>query len=216
MKRRTHTRAIHNRNRKIERKPISWGYVLITLFCVAIIAVGFFFAGLQHFATIDLSFKNSKLRKQVDDLGSEKRRLLLAKEVALSPAEITKTARSLGFREVDRELEAMNQMVAANAPNAEPATSSDNKVEQISDIKHSSPAAKQAKEKQSETVEPAKLTKTVLTAAVRDRNVVPAAKVAAPKKQENAAQTGESRARRVNVPIAKNEKPNNGKPTRLR
>ena len=32
--------------------------------------------------------KNSRLRKQIDDLESEKRRLLLAREVSLSPAEI--------------------------------------------------------------------------------------------------------------------------------
>lgn len=62
-------------------------------------AAGFFFAALQHFATIDLGFKNSKLRKQVDELQSEKRRLLLAKEISLSPAEITKAARKYGFTE---------------------------------------------------------------------------------------------------------------------
>ena len=44
--------------------------------------------------------KNSKLRKQLEDLESENRRLLLAREVSLSPAEITRTARNLGFREV--------------------------------------------------------------------------------------------------------------------
>ncbi|MCC6327574.1 MAG: hypothetical protein IT174_03595 [Acidobacteria bacterium] len=41
--------------------------------------------------------KNSKLRKQLEDLETEQRRLVLAREVALSPKEITKTARDLGF-----------------------------------------------------------------------------------------------------------------------
>jgi AmiR/NasT family two-component response regulator len=63
----------------------------------AILVVGFFFAAQQHFSSIDYGIKNSRLRKQIDELEAEKRRLLLAKEVSLSPSEIKKAARKMGF-----------------------------------------------------------------------------------------------------------------------
>ena len=37
--------------------------------------------------------KNSKLRKQIDDLESERRRLVLAKEVSISPIQVARIAR---------------------------------------------------------------------------------------------------------------------------
>lgn len=46
---------------------------------------------------MDFGMRNSRLRRQVDELDAEKRRLLLAREVALSPAEIKKAARKTGL-----------------------------------------------------------------------------------------------------------------------
>jgi hypothetical protein len=69
--------------------------------CICAMAAGFFFAAIQHFSTMDLGIKNSKLRNQVQDLEAENRRLLLAREISLSPIEITKNARKLGFTSVD-------------------------------------------------------------------------------------------------------------------
>ncbi len=65
-----------------------------------ILVVGFFFAARQHFSSIDFGIKNSKLRKQIDELESDKRRLILAKEIALSPAEIKKAAKKIGLTEM--------------------------------------------------------------------------------------------------------------------
>jgi outer membrane biosynthesis protein TonB len=65
--------------------PLQWRTVILTLLCACVLAAGFFYAARQHFSTIDLGLKNSKLRKQIDDLESERRRLVLAKEVSLSP-----------------------------------------------------------------------------------------------------------------------------------
>ncbi len=62
------------------------------LACATVLACGFFFAARQHFSSIDFGMKNSRLRKQIDDLESEKRRLLLAREVSLSPTELKKAA----------------------------------------------------------------------------------------------------------------------------
>lgn len=82
------------------RDPIPWRYCLLTLVCGAVLVVGFFLAARQHFSSIDFGIKNSKLRKQIESLESDKRRFILAKEIAMSPAEIKKAAQKLGFREM--------------------------------------------------------------------------------------------------------------------
>lgn len=88
------------RVQKRGRDPIPWKYCLLTLTCGLILVVGFFLAARQHFSSIDFGIKNSKLRKQIENLEAEKRRFILAKEIALSPAEIKKAAQKLGFREM--------------------------------------------------------------------------------------------------------------------
>jgi len=65
--------------------------------CGAILVTGFFFAGKLHFSSMDYGIRNSKLRKQLDELESEKRRLLLGREISLSPAELLRSARKIGF-----------------------------------------------------------------------------------------------------------------------
>lgn len=71
-------------------------YLLIAM-CMLLFVAGLFFAGRQHFSSMDYGMKNSRLRKQVDELESEKRRLLLAREVSMSPAEIKKAAKRVGL-----------------------------------------------------------------------------------------------------------------------
>lgn len=82
---------------KRERAPLPWRYFLMTLLCGLFLVVGFFFAARQHFSAIDYGIKNSRLRRQIDELETEKRQLTLAKEVALSPAEIKKAAKKMGL-----------------------------------------------------------------------------------------------------------------------
>lgn len=72
-------------------------YRLLMLACGLVIVVGFFFAARQHFASVDFSMKNSRLRKMNEELEADKRRLLLAKEIALSPTELKKAAQKIGF-----------------------------------------------------------------------------------------------------------------------
>lgn len=95
--------------------PLS--YLVVIAICGCVIAAGFLLAARQHFVSMDLGMKNSKLRKQLEDLETEQRRLVLAREVALSPREITRTARALGFADT---LES-SLSVAAVAPGAKPA-----------------------------------------------------------------------------------------------
>ena len=80
-----------------ETQNMSLPFTMMIVVAGAILVVGFFFAAQQHFSSIDYGIKNSRLRKQIDELEAEKRRLLLAKEVSLSPAEIKKAARKMGF-----------------------------------------------------------------------------------------------------------------------
>ncbi len=101
MSRKTINRKI-NKNERIRREkdPIPWRYCLTTLACGLFLVAGFFGAARQHFSSIDYGIKNSKLRKQVEELESENRRLLLSKEIALSPGEIKKSAKQIGMVEL--------------------------------------------------------------------------------------------------------------------
>lgn len=87
-----------NNNRKT-RSTIAvetdWRIVAVVIVCGLALAAGFFFAARQHFLSMDIGFKNSRLRRQLEDLESEKRRLLLAREVSLSPIELKKASRSI-------------------------------------------------------------------------------------------------------------------------
>jgi len=87
-----------NNNRKINTAAAvetDWRTVAIVIVCAVGLAAGFFFAARQHFLSMDIGFKNSKLRKQLEDLESEKRRLLLAREISLSPIELKKASKSI-------------------------------------------------------------------------------------------------------------------------
>jgi len=81
-----------------KKKSISrWFTYTLILGCALMLGSGFFFAAQQHFSSMDYGMKNSRLRKQIDQLEAEKRRLLLAREISLSPAEIKKVAKKVGI-----------------------------------------------------------------------------------------------------------------------
>src|SRR5436189_2513552 len=94
------TTAIRPRSRTaaIPSRELSWSFMFLVIICACVVAAGFFFAARQHFTSMDYGIKNSKLREQLQNLETEKRRLLLAREVALSPLAIRKAANSLGIR----------------------------------------------------------------------------------------------------------------------
>jgi hypothetical protein len=102
------TRPTSLSQKGIGNLPLS--YLVVLAICGCLVAAGFLLAARQHFMSMDLGMKNSKLRKQLEDLETEQRRLTLAREVALSPKEITKTARNLGF------VDTLDQMLTAPVP----------------------------------------------------------------------------------------------------
>ncbi len=112
---------VNSKKKSSNRKsPIPWRYCVLTLICGLILVTGFFFAARQHFSSIDYSIKNSRMRRQLDELEAGKRRLLLAKEIALSPAEIKKVAKKIGFVEASDNISAIPaKITAAVKPNVE-------------------------------------------------------------------------------------------------
>lgn len=94
--------AIRTRSSKAAAMPareLSWSFMLLVVVCACVVATGFFFAARQHFTSMDYGIKNSRLRDQLEDLQTEKRRLLLAREVASSPLSIRKAVSAMGLRE---------------------------------------------------------------------------------------------------------------------
>ena len=98
---------------------------MLALVCGLFLVVGFFGAARQHFSSIELGIKNSKLRKQVEELEAGQRRLLLTKEVVLSPGEIKKAAKKIGFT----EMSASNIEVFRNNPETQQKTAANKSVE---------------------------------------------------------------------------------------
>jgi len=100
MSRKNISRNNATKNVRPERRSIPWRYRLLTLVCGLLLVVGFFFAARQHFASFDFRVKNSRLKKKVEELEADKRRLMLAKEIALSHTEIKKAAKKIGLTDV--------------------------------------------------------------------------------------------------------------------
>jgi len=92
--------SVKNKSHSTQRDPIPWRYCILTLCCGLLLVTGFFFAARQHFSSIDFGIKNSRLRKQIEELEADKRRLILSKEIALSPSEIKKAAKKIGLTEM--------------------------------------------------------------------------------------------------------------------
>ncbi len=97
MKKKNQTRPARANARQKESGVSRLRTYSLILACGVTLVCGFFFAARQHFSSMDFGMKNSRLRKQVEDLEAEKRRLLLAREISLSPAEIKKAAKKTGL-----------------------------------------------------------------------------------------------------------------------
>jgi len=111
------TTAIRARSKSaaISSRELSWSFMLLVIVCACVVAAGFFFAARQHFSSMDYGIKNSKLREQLQNLETEKRRLLLAREVALSPLAIRKAASSIGLRQAPEMAAVQTSIVKTEA-----------------------------------------------------------------------------------------------------
>ena len=84
-------------SRQAPKQRTSWQYYTAATLCCAVLVAGFFFAARQHFSSMEYGLQNSRLRRELDELQAEKRRLLLNREVSLSPVELKKAIRRVGF-----------------------------------------------------------------------------------------------------------------------
>jgi hypothetical protein len=112
MNRKNQGRTRRERRQK-QHVPSRWRTYSLMFVCALTLVCGFFFAARQHFSSMDFGMKNSRLRKQVDDLESEKRRLLLAREISLSPAEIKKAAKKTGLLNLPSAVESQIAQVVS-------------------------------------------------------------------------------------------------------
>lgn len=114
--------------RNANAEPKRWGTYLLMSVCVTLLVTGVFFAGRQHFSSMDYGMKNSKLRNQVAQLQAEKRRLVLAREISLSPSEIRRAAKKAGIIGPPNETVAqMTSITKEKLPPAAQTASSDTK-----------------------------------------------------------------------------------------
>ncbi len=90
--------------------------------CGLILISGFFFAARQHFSSMEYGIKNSRLRKQADDLRAEKQRLLYTREVAISPNEIKKAAKKAGMYDSQPQTAPVVEMASVKRENKPSAT----------------------------------------------------------------------------------------------
>jgi hypothetical protein len=88
---------------KRERDPLPWRYGLLTIGCGLLLGAGFFLAARMHFSAMDYGMHNAKLRRLKENLEAEQRKLVVAKETAMSPSEINKAARRIGLQEMSFE-----------------------------------------------------------------------------------------------------------------
>jgi hypothetical protein len=102
-----------NQNKK---RPGSIRNYCLMLLCGAIVISGFFFAARQHFVSMDYGMKNSKLRRQLDELEAEKRRLLFNREVSVSPMELKRSAKKAGLLDTATVAQAAPQLASAPSP----------------------------------------------------------------------------------------------------
>ena len=131
MKKRNHTMNPSATAHATDRTPTTLLYVLLTIACAAFLATGFFFAARQHFAAMDLGMKNSKLRKQIEEMEAQNRQLVLAREIGRSPAEVKRIASNKGFREKNAVL----AVAVSSAPNADHLVQKTSSVASTSDRK---------------------------------------------------------------------------------
>lgn len=99
--------VIRTRSRQkvaVPARDIPWTFMFWVVLCACVVATGFFFAARQHFTSMDYGIKNSRLREQLRNLEAENRRLILAREIALSPISIRKAAREVGLHDVKEEV----------------------------------------------------------------------------------------------------------------
>ena len=81
-----------------ERDGRMLGRLAMLLVCGLILAAGFVYAGVQHFAALKLGYETENLRKIRNALVEDQHRFQLQHDAAVSPARLEQAARQLGMQ----------------------------------------------------------------------------------------------------------------------
>ncbi|MDX6611612.1 MAG: hypothetical protein QOD75_798 [Blastocatellia bacterium] len=83
-----------------ERDRAALKRLALMLLCGLVLAGGFVFAARQHFSALRFGYEGEKLRAERARLFEQRRRLLLEREVAATPARLESAALGMGMRAV--------------------------------------------------------------------------------------------------------------------
>ena len=99
------------------------GRLALLLLCGLVLAVGFVYAGVQHFGALRLGYETEKLRGDLAKAQQEQKRLLMAREAAVSPIRLEQAARQLGMQPVmPAQIDPLRQRIEAAEAQAAPAS----------------------------------------------------------------------------------------------
>src|SRR5205807_9252010 len=95
----------------------------LLLLCGLVLASGFVYAGVQHFGALRLGYETEKLRGDLDKAQEEQKRLLMAREAAVSPIRLEQAARQLGMQPMmPAQIDPLRQRTAVTEAKAAPAS----------------------------------------------------------------------------------------------
>lgn len=104
-----------------ERDRGMLGRLAMLLFCGLILAGGFVYAGVQHFAALKIGYETENLRKIRNALVEEQHRFQLEHDAAVSPARLEQAARQLGMQPMQAaQIDPLQRAVSAAAENDPP------------------------------------------------------------------------------------------------
>jgi cell division protein FtsL len=97
------------------------GRLAMLLVCGLILASGFVYAGVQHFAALKLGYETENLRKIRNALVEDQHRFQLEHDAAVSPARLEQAARQLGMQpmqaaQIDPLQRAVNTSTEKDSP----------------------------------------------------------------------------------------------------
>src|SRR5881398_1819825 len=99
------------------------GRLALLLLCGLVLASGFVYAGVQHFGALRLGYETEKLRGDLDKAEEEQKRLLMARETAVSPIRLEQAARQLGMQPMmPAQIDPLRQRTAVTEAKAAPAS----------------------------------------------------------------------------------------------
>src|SRR5260370_39841757 len=112
------------RNAPVAREPEQDALLRLALLllCGLVLAGGFVYAGVQHFAALRIGYQTEKLRRVGDQLAQDQRRYLLEREAAASPARLERAARQLGMQALQpAQIDPLRQVKKGATEKATPA-----------------------------------------------------------------------------------------------